>query len=163
MTLASLEPKLARLKPRFEARKAGLLPMKNQLVRLLRFGYGFAFLFLAILAFGVIWSAPLLAISLSVTGYLISDTFAKAGKGFNIRPIILVAAGIGLISFVIFYAVLGLALDLQSSDVAVAQGNAYLELAKTFGLMAASCALILSTLGLVAIIKAHIAIRRERN
>lgn len=138
------------------------MTLTAQLVRFLRFGYGFAFLFIAILGFGIVWGAPLLAVSLSVTAYLISDAFMKSGKGFNIRPVILVAAGIGLISFVIFYAVLGLALDLQTTDVAVAQGNAYLELSKTFGLMAATCAIVLSVLGLVAIVRAHLAIRAER-
>lgn len=138
------------------------MQLADQLKRLLRYGYGFAFLFIAIMAMVALWSAPLLAASLGVTGYLISDALVKAGKGFNLRPVVLVAAGVGLVSFVIFYAILGLALDFQDSETLAEQGNAYLELAKTFGLMAASSGLVLSILGLLAIVRAHSVIRQNR-
>ena len=130
------------------------MTLRNQLVRLLRFGYGFSALF-ALISIAVIWALPLLGISLGVTAFLISDAFHRAGRGFNIRALILVAGGVFVIFFAIYYAILGLGLDLQTTDVAKQQGASYLEMAKAFGLMSATGLILLAVLGVVAIARAH--------
>ena len=142
-------------KPRFDYRK--LVKMRQRLLRLLRFGYSFAAGF-ALLAGLFVWSIPLLAFSLGVTGYLISDeVFKRTGK-FNIRPILIIAAIGAMVSFAIFYAILGLALDLETSEVAQ-QSTGYFELAKSFGLLCATALIILATCGVAAIVRAHREIR----
>ena len=130
------------------------MELKAKLKKLLRFGYGFALLF-ALISAAVIWALPLLAISLGVTAFLISDSLVRAGRGFNIRALVLVAGGLFVVFFSIYYAVLGLGLDLQTTETAQQQGSAYLEFAKSFGLMAATCLITLAACGLIAIVKAH--------
>ena len=130
------------------------MDLRYKLTRLLRFGYGFALLF-AVISFFVIWALPLLAISLGASAFLISDALFRAGRGFNIRGLVIVAGGVFVVFFAIYYAILGLGLDLQTTETAQQQGSAYLEMAKTFGLMSATGLVTLTLCGLIAIVKAH--------
>ncbi|MFM6963854.1 MAG: hypothetical protein ACKOWJ_06320 [Micrococcales bacterium] len=116
-------------------------------------------LFAAISAF-VIWALPLLGISLGVSGFLISDALHRAGRNFNVRGLVLVAGGVFMIFFAVFYAILGLGLDLQTTETAQAQGAGYLEMAKAFGLMSATGLVVMTLLGVWAIIRAHRELRR---
>ncbi len=132
--------------------------MRQRLVRLLRFGYAFAAGF-ALLATIYIWSIPLLALSLGVTGYLISDEIFRRTAKFNVRPILLISAIASMVSFAIFYAILGLALDLETTDVAKDQANGYFELAKSFGLLCGTALIVLASIGVAAMVRAHREIR----
>jgi hypothetical protein len=134
------------------------LELRDKLIRLLRFGYGFA-LFFALISVFVIWALPLVAISLGATAFLVSDATYRAGRGFNIRGLVIAAGGVFVVFFAIYYAILGLGLDLQTTETAQQQGSAYLEMATTFGLMSATGLVTLTVCGLLAIVKAHREIR----
>ena len=130
------------------------MELRARLIKLLRFGYGFA-LFFAIVSALIVWALPLLAISLGATAFLISDSLVKADRGFNIRALVIVAGGLFVVFFAIYYAILGLGLDLQTTEVAKEQGALYLEMAQSFGLMCATCLIVLAASGVIAIAKAH--------
>lgn len=134
------------------------MPIEHKLKRLLRFGYAFG-AFFGLMSIAVIWCLPLLAMSLGVTAFLISDAFVHENHSFNIRPLVIIASAIAVVFFAIFYAILGLGLDLQTTDVAKSQAAGYLELAKSFGLMSATGLITLTVLGILAIIRAHLFIR----